>query len=106
VGALFESLATLSVRVYAAACEARVMHLRTARGRQEVDLIVERADGCIAALEVKLTRTVTDGDVKHLCWLREKLGDQVLDAVVLTTGPQAYRREDGIAVVPLALLGP
>jgi hypothetical protein len=30
----------------------------------------------------------------------------VFDAVVLTTGPAAYRRPDGIAVVPLGLLGP
>lgn len=106
LGALFESLATLSVRVYAAHRDAKVKHLRTARGRQEIDLIVERADGCVVAIEVKLTRNVDPGDVKHLRWLRDKLGDQLLDAVVLTTGPQAYRREDGIAVVPLALLGP
>jgi len=29
-----------------------------------------------------------------------------LDSVVLTTGECAYRRADGIAMVPLALLGP
>jgi predicted AAA+ superfamily ATPase len=106
LGALFESLATLSVRVYAAHNEARVRHLRTARGRQEIDLIVERADGCVVAIEVKLKRTVDDGDVKHLKWLEEKLGDRVLDRIVITTGPQAYRRNDGVAVIPLALLGP
>jgi uncharacterized protein len=106
LGALFESLATLSVRVYAAQSEARVKHLRTARGRQEVDLIVERADGRILAIEVKLARTISTKDTKHLTWLREKLGNRVLDQVVLTTGPAAYRREDGIAVIPLALLGP
>jgi predicted AAA+ superfamily ATPase len=106
LGALFESLVTLSVRAYASRCEARVKHLRTARGRQEVDLIVERADGCIVAIEVKLTRTASDDDFKHLRWLYEKLGDRVLDRVLVTTGPTAYRRDDGIAVVPLALLGP
>jgi uncharacterized protein len=106
LGALFESLATLSVRVYAAHGEARVKHLRTARGRQEVDLIVERADGGVVAIEVKLSRTVSSEDVKHLRWLERKLGDRVLDQVVITTGPQAYRDQDGIAVIPLALLGP
>ena len=40
----FESLADQSLRVYAAHNEARVGHLRTARGRHEIDLIVERAD--------------------------------------------------------------
>jgi hypothetical protein len=44
--------------------------------------------------------------VKHLAWLRERIGDQLLDAAVLTTGERAYRRADGIAVIPLALLGP
>jgi hypothetical protein len=106
LGALFESLATLSVRVYAALSEARVKHLRTARGRQEVDLIVERVDGGVVAAEVKLARSVADADGKHLRWLRDKLGDRVLDLIIVTTGPEAYRRKDGIAVIPLALLGP
>lgn len=106
LGALFESLVTLSVRVYAAHSEAKVRHLRTARGRQEVDLIVERADGSVVAIEVKLARSVSSDDAKHLTWLKQKLGDRVLDQVIITTGPKAYRREDGIAVVPLALLGP
>jgi uncharacterized protein len=106
LGALFESLATLCVRVYAAHSEARIGHLRTVRGRQEIDLIVERPDGSVIAIEVKLARTVSNDDLRHLKWLKEKLGDRVLDQVIITTGPQAYRREDGIAVVPLALLGP
>lgn len=79
LGALFESLVTLSVRVYAAHSEAKVRHLRTARGRQEIDLIVERADGRVVAIEVKLARTADAGDGKHLRWLKEKLGDVVLD---------------------------
>lgn len=37
--------------------------------------------------------------------VREELGDECLDAIVITTGPHAYRRRDGIGVVPLALLG-
>lgn len=106
LGSLFESLVTLSVRVYAQAAEASVMHLRTARGTHEVDLIVERADGRVVAIEVKLTRDPGDADVRHLSWLADKLGEDLLDAVVITTGEQAYRRRDGIAVVPAALLGP
>lgn len=106
LGALFESLATLSVRVYASHREAKVRHLRTARGRREVDLIVERADGSVVTIEVKLARSVSHDNGRHLTWLKQKLGDRVLDQVIITTGPKAYRREDGIAVVPLALLGP
>mgnify|MGYP006272175977 FL=1 len=106
LGSLFESLVTLSVRVYAQAAEARVGHLRTHSGQREIDLIVERRDGRVLAIETKLTRAPSDDDVRHLRWLQRELGDDLLDAVVVTTGSDAYRRPDGIAVVPAALLGP
>ncbi|MEX2582876.1 MAG: DUF4143 domain-containing protein [Gemmatimonadota bacterium] len=106
LGKLFESLVTLSVRVHAQAAEAVVRHLRTKEGRQEIDLIVERSDQRVLAMEVKLSGTVSDEDVRHLLWLKDLLGDDVLDLVVVTTGTHAYRRPDGVAVVPAALLGP
>lgn len=105
LGALFESLATLSLRVYAQRIEARIAHLRTRGGEREVDLIVERGRS-VVAIEVKLGAVVTDADVRHLLWLKKEIGDELADAVVVTTGREAYRRRDGIAVVPLALLGP
>jgi len=106
LGALFESLVTLSVRVYAQALEASVYHLRTRNGDHEVDLLVKRDDHRVVALEVKLAPTVGDEAVVHLAWLKERLGAELLDAAVITTGRHAYRRPDGIAVVPAALLGP
>jgi predicted AAA+ superfamily ATPase len=105
LGALFESLCTLSLRVYAQPSEAGVSHLRTSGGEHEVDLIVERQDGRVLALEFKLARDVGAGDVRHLNWLAEQLGDSLLDAAILTTGEQAYRRPDGVAVIPAGLLG-
>lgn len=106
LGHLFESLVTLSVKVYAQAAEAEVRHLRTKGGRHEVDLVVVRPDGRVLALEVKLAAAVRDDDVKHLRWLRERLGSDLVDAAVVTTGPAAYRRSDEIGVIPAALLGP
>ncbi|GAC1344737.1 MAG: DUF4143 domain-containing protein [Candidatus Dormibacteria bacterium] len=105
LGALFESLVTLGVRVFADRAGARVGHLRTWQGEREVDLIVERA-GRVVAMEVKLGQTVDDRDVRHLLWLHDQLGDEVADLLVVTAGPAAYRRADGVAVVPCALLGP
>jgi uncharacterized protein len=104
-GTLFESLVTQSIRVYAQAAEARVSHFRTRNGDREVDLIVERADRRVVAFEVKAARTIGDDDVRHLAWLRDRLGADLLDALVISTGPYAYRRPDGIGVVPAALLG-
>jgi uncharacterized protein len=106
LGGLFESLTTIDVRVYAQSAEARVGHLRTAAGEHEIDLIVERDDGRVVAIEVKLAADVDDADVRHLKWLKERIGDDLIDMVVVTTGQYAFRRNDGIGVVPAALLGP
>ncbi|MFC2061662.1 ATP-binding protein [Elusimicrobiota bacterium] len=105
LGHLFESLVTQSIRVYAQAAEANVKHFRTMGGRHEVDLIVERNDQKVVAIEVKLNRSVNDADVKNLLWLKNKLNNDMLDMILVNTGPEAYRREDGVAVIPAALLG-
>lgn len=106
LGALFESLAVQSVRTYADLMNARIGHLRTKNGDREIDLVVETNDLDCVALEVKLAGTVGDRDVRHLHWLKQQIGPRLRDVVILNTGRFAYRRPDGIAVVPLALLGP
>jgi uncharacterized protein len=106
LGALFESLAALDLRVFAQSHEASTFHVRDHRGRHEVDFVVVRDDQRVVAFEVKLSAIVQDADVRHLLWLKEYLGEEMLDGVVLTTGTTAYRRRDGIGAVPLALLGP
>jgi hypothetical protein len=45
---------------------------------------------------------LTEPSKHHLA----ELGSDLVDAVVITSGTEAYRRADGIAVVPAALLGP
>lgn len=55
---------------------------------------------------MKLGVAPTDEDVRHLLWLKKQIGDELADMVIVTTGSQAYRRRDGVAVVPAALLGP
>jgi uncharacterized protein len=94
----------LQLRVFAQAAEAAVYHLRTERGEREVDFIVVGQDRKVVAVEVKLSKTVGDHNTRHLRWLADQLGDRLADSAVITTGPQAYRRKDGIAVVPAALL--
>ncbi|WP_236848182.1 DUF4143 domain-containing protein [Chlorobaculum limnaeum] len=102
-GRLFESLVTLGIRVFEQTAEAQVSHLRLHGGRQEVDLIVERGDQREFAIEVKLCSTVTDSDVRHLLWLHQQIGVDLLDSLVIHSGRYSYRRSDGI---PTALLGP
>ena len=97
---------TLSVRSYAQAAESRTAHFRTHGREREVDLLVERDDGRVVAIEVQLSPTVSDDEVAHLHWLRGQLGSDLLDAIVVTAGRDAYRRRDCVGVVPAVLLGP
>ncbi|MEZ7898158.1 MAG: DUF4143 domain-containing protein [Flaviflexus sp.] len=105
VGPLFESLVTLGVQVAAQSWESKVFHLRNNAGEHEIDLIVQ-GDGQVLAIEVKLAHSVSDTNVRYLLRLREQIPDRVADLVVVATGTTAYRRRDGVAVIPLALLGP
>lgn len=80
-------------------------YLRTQNGDREIDFILQQGRKIIA-IEVKLAATVSDADVRHLHWFRNLIRDRAADALIVTTGSVAYRRPDGIAVVPAALLGP
>lgn len=106
LGAMFEALAGLTVRVAAQAADASVGHLRRESGDHEVDFVVAGRLRRHLALEVKLAEVPTARDTRHLLWLKERMGEDLTDMVLVTTGRTAYRRPDGIAVVPLALLGP
>lgn len=105
LGRLFEGLVAQSLHTYADVLEARLSHIRQFQGRHEVDFLLEGPGGSKVAIEVKLTRTVSAEDVTHLHWLKKKLGDRLTDAIVVTVGPNAYRRLDGIGVVPFGCLG-
>lgn len=106
LGALFESLVALSLRVFAQAAGAEVHHLRTKNTAHEVDFIVTgRGERSAVGVEVKVSSSVKPDDVRHLHWLKAQMGDQLTDMVLVNTGRYAYRRPDGVAVVPLALLG-
>ncbi|MCL2526050.1 MAG: DUF4143 domain-containing protein [Coriobacteriia bacterium] len=103
-GRLFESLCVMSVRTYASQIGAHTYFLRTAKGTREVDLVIEKSRKLVI-VEVKLGSSVSSDDVRHLNWFEEKLGNRVKEKIVLTTGDRAYRRQDGVLVVPAALFG-
>lgn len=106
LGSLFESLIALSVRVFAQSARGRVHHLRTRGGEREIDFVVSGRGGRVVAIQVKLAQTISDRDVRRLHWLKEQIGPDLVNAVVVTTGTEAYRREDGFAVVPASSLSP
>jgi len=107
LGYLFESLAARDIRVYASAVNASVYHYRERAGELEVDLIVERPDGTWIGVEVKMGSALIDEASSALLRLASaRVIHPPAALVVLTTTEYAYRREDGVRVVPLGLLGP
>lgn len=75
-----------------------VGHWRT-RDDDEVDLVVERDDGRIVAVEVKASRRVDPREIAPLRKLRDAAGTAFLAGVVLYLGAQSYTLEGGLHVV-------
>lgn len=109
LGRLFESLVVQSVRSAAESLDWETTYMRDQKGTHEIDIVLEESPYARIAIEVKLSTSVSDDDVKHLLWFREKTmedGEPTLKAaVVVYTGEIAYVRNDGVVVVPLSLLG-
>jgi predicted AAA+ superfamily ATPase len=79
-------------------------HLRQEHGRREVDLVLEAADGRVVAVEIKATAAPTAEMARHLIWLRDELGDNLVAGVVLHTGPRPFRIDDRIHALPISSL--
>lgn len=82
----------------------RLFHLRDREGRHEIDLIAELSAGKVLAIEIKATAAPSAGDVKHLVWLRERLGDRFLAGAVLHTGPRPFQLAERIFALPICSL--
>lgn len=108
-GFLFESLCTRDIRVYAQTNDGDVFHYRDKSGL-EADLIVQLHDGRWAAIEVKLGHKQIDYAAENLLKLKSRIDKDKMGKpsflLVLTGGEYAYRREDGVLVVPIACLKP
>lgn len=109
LGLYFESLVIRDLRAYATPLGGRVLHYRDKTGL-EADAIVHLSDGRWAAFEVKLGRGAIDSAAKNLLKLKEIIDSEqeavpAFLAVVTYTG-FAYRREDGVFVIPIGCLGP
>jgi uncharacterized protein len=78
-------------------------HFRDRSG-VEVDIIIERPDGRVIALEVKSARSVNQRDANGLTFLRDRLGDRFECGILLHTGPITARFSDRVWAVPVAAL--
>jgi hypothetical protein len=78
-----------------------VGHWRTHDG-QEVDLVIERMDGSVLAIEVKASPDVRAEDLKGIRALQKKLGQDQVTGVVLHTGKSGWRIDAGTIALPIA----
>ena len=108
-GYLFENLVVRDMRVYAQRSGGAVHHWRD-QNQNEVDIIVTMPDGRWAAFEVKMNPDDADKAAATLLSFSQKVdqakvGKPAAMGVITTTG-FAYRRDDGVSVLPIGALGP
>ncbi len=106
-GFLFESLCTRDLRVYAQAMDGVVFHYRD-KSELEADLVIRLNDGRWAAVEVKLGMKQIEEASANLIKLSQKINTEKMNKpsflMVITGGQVAYRRSDGVLVVPIGCL--
>ena len=78
-------------------------HFRTAAG-SEVDVVLEKADGSVAGVEVKASATVGTSDFGALQELRDELGKKFVAGIVLYTGDRMIPFGDKLWLAPLPTL--
>ena len=106
-GFLFEALCARDVRIYAQRNDGEVFHYRDKSGL-EADMIVQLRDGRWGAIEVKLGNKQIEQAADSLIKLKEKVDVEKMREpsflLVLTGGQFAYRRKDGVWIVPVGCL--
>lgn len=109
LGFLFEALCERDLRIYAESFGGQMYHYQDYKG-QEVDAVIERPDGQWCAIEIKLGAGQIDAAAANLLKLRAQIADEpqgkppVVCAVVCGMANAAYKRPDGVFVVPLTAL--
>ena len=115
-GFLFECLAARDLRVYSSPLDGTLSYYRDRYGL-EVDFTIHLADGRFALVECKLGSHQIDSGAEHLLKVRDlirKANETKEQAplrepdlmIVLTGGKYAYKRPDGVFVIPIGVLGP
>ncbi len=110
MGFLFEALCERDLRIYADTFDGELFHYRD-HGNREIDAVVELKNVGWGAFEIELgSDTIDDGaeNLKRIRDFMERDGATCPKFLCVITGQggYAYRREDGVYVVPITALGP
>ena len=108
-GLFFETMCIRDLRVYADALNGKIYHFRDKTGL-ECDAVVHLRNGSYGLVEVKLggEKLIEEG-AENLRTLKEKIDTTKMKApsflmVLIGAGDYAYRRQDGVYVVPIGCL--
>lgn len=108
-GFMFEAMCERDLDIYAKACGGTLYHYRDREGR-EIDAIVEMPDGQWGAFEIKLGTNQIDDASEELLKINEYFKSKGIRrtpsflCVICGLECNAYRREDGVYVVPITAL--
>lgn len=109
MGLFFETLAVRDLRVYTETLDGSVFHYRDNNGL-ECDSVLRLRNGHYGLVEIKLGgETLINEGASNLLSLAKKIDTDKMCApsfmmVLVGTGRYAYRREDGVLVVPIGSL--
>ena len=109
LGFLFESLCERDLKIYAESFGASLYHYQDYRNR-EIDAVIELADGEWCAFEIKLGANQIDAAAEGLKKIKKEIENEPdgkpprILCVICGLSSAAYRREDGVYVVPVTAL--
>ncbi|MDO4525082.1 MAG: DUF4143 domain-containing protein [Bacteroidales bacterium] len=110
-GLIFETMAVRDLRVYAEALDGKLYHYRDSTGL-ECDTVLHRRNGTYGLIEIKLGgETRIEEGATNLKNLANKIDTTRMPnpsfmMVLIGIGKYAYRRQDGVYVVPIGCLKP
>lgn len=110
-GLVFENLCIRDLRVYAESINGDVYHYRDATDL-ECDAVIHLRNGSYGLIEIKLGgEHLIDEGAKNLLQLQDKIDTTKMNnpsflMILTATGKYAYKREDGIYIVPIGCLKP
>ncbi len=107
MGLLFESLVVRDLRIYVESLNGKLFHYKDYSGL-EADAVLHFDNGDWGAVEVKLGSKAIDDGARNLLKLKDKINTDKMNepsflAVITATG-YAYKRPDGVYVIPIGSL--
>ena len=107
-GFLFEALCERDLKIYAESFGAQLYHYQDYAGN-EIDAVIELPDGGWCGIEIKLGANKIEEAAENLTRIRDEIvkdGGKLPSALIVLCGLSnaAYRRPDGVCVVPLTAL--